>query len=162
MTATNGVGATTLTTPADREIVTTHVVDAPRRLVFDALTSPEHLPYWVLGPDGWPMPVCEIDLRPGGLWRFVWRRFDGTEIGMHGVYQDVTPPERLVYTESRGDSRVETVGRLVFAEANDRTTITCTVCYPSKEARDAALRTGTNGGVSESLENLAEYVRTMT
>ncbi len=66
MTTTNKAGATTFTTPSDREVVFTRVVNAPRRLVFDAWTKPEHLPHWMLGPDGWTMPVCEIDLRPGG------------------------------------------------------------------------------------------------
>ena len=86
-TATNKTGATTFTTPSDREIVMTRVFDAPRRLVFEAWTNPEHLPHWMLGPEGWTMPVCEIDLRPGGAWHFVWRRADGTEMGMRGVYQ---------------------------------------------------------------------------
>lgn len=85
----------TLTTSSDREIVVTRVFDAPRRLVFDAWTNPEHLPHWMLGPSGWTMPVCEIDLRPGGAWRFVWRQADGTEMEMHGVYQEVVPPDRL-------------------------------------------------------------------
>ena len=81
-----------VTTPSDREIVMTRVFDAPRRLVFEAWTNPEHLPHWMLGPQGWTMPVCEIDLRPGGAWHFVWRRSDGTEMGMHGVYQEIVPP----------------------------------------------------------------------
>jgi len=93
--------ALTVTTPTEREIVMTRVFDAPRRLVFEAYTNPEHLPHWMLGPKGWTMPVCEIDLRPGGAWHFVWRRSDGTEMEMRGVNREVTPPERLVST-SRG------------------------------------------------------------
>ena len=68
--------------------VMTRVFDAPRRLVFEAWTNPEHLPHWMLGPEGWTMPVCEIDLRPGGAWHFVWRRSDGTEMGMRGAYHE--------------------------------------------------------------------------
>ena len=93
-------GTLKVTTPTDREIVVTRVVDAPRRLVFEAWTNPEYLPRWMLGRPGWTMPVCEIDLRPGGKWRFVWRQVDGTEMAMHGVYKEIAPPERLVSTES--------------------------------------------------------------
>ena len=78
MAAENEFGATTFATPSDREVVITRVVDAPRRLVWDAWTKPEHLPHWMLGPSAWTMPVCEIDLRPGGSWHFVWRSADGT------------------------------------------------------------------------------------
>jgi hypothetical protein len=78
-----------VTTPSDREIVMTRVFDAPRNLVFDAWTKPEHLPRWMLGPKGWTMPVCEIDLRPGEAWHFVWRQSDGTEMEMRGVYRVV-------------------------------------------------------------------------
>ena len=83
----DSTGVTAFTTPSDREIVATRVVNAPRRLVFEAWTDPQHLPHWLLGPQGWTMPVCEIDLRPGGAWHFVWRRSEGTEMGMRGVYR---------------------------------------------------------------------------
>ena len=155
------VRATTFTTPSDREIVMTRVVDAPRRLVFEAWTNPEHLPRWMLGPEGWTMPVCEIDLCPGGSWHFVWRRSDGTEMGMHGVYREIAPPERLVSTESWGGNWPETLNTLILSEEDGKTTITNTVLYPSKEARDAALKTGMKEGVSESFDRLAQYLRTM-
>lgn len=102
MAAAGKVSATTFTTPSDREIVMTRVVDALRCLVFEAWTNPEHVPHWMLGPEGWTVLVCEIDLRPGGTWHFVWRRSDGTEMGMRGVYREVRPPERVVCTESWG------------------------------------------------------------
>ncbi len=86
------VGATIFTMPSDREVAMTRVFDAPRRLVWEAWTNPEHLPHWMLGPPGWTMPVCEIDLRPGGAWHFVWRKDDGTEMEMRGVYREITPP----------------------------------------------------------------------
>jgi uncharacterized protein YndB with AHSA1/START domain len=161
MTRAHRVDATTFTTPSDREIVITRIVDAPRRLVFAAYTNPEHLPHWMLGPQGWTMPVCEIDLRPGGAWHFVWRRSDGTEMGMRGVYQEVVPPERLVSTESWGGDWPETLNTLVLSEEEGKTTITQRVLYPSKEARDAALRTGMQEGVIESFARLEEYLRTM-
>ena len=139
----------------------TRVVDAPRRLVFEAWTNPEHLPHWMLGPEGWTMPVCEIDLRPGGAWRFVWRKSDGTEMEMHGVYREIAAPERLVSTESWGGDWPETLNTLVLTEKDGKTTISQTVLYPSKEARDAATKTGMKDGVSESYDRLAEYLGTL-
>jgi uncharacterized protein YndB with AHSA1/START domain len=139
----------------------TRVVDAPRRLVFEAWTNPEHPPHWMLGPSGWTMPVCEIDLRPGGAWHFVWRRSDGTEMAMRGEYREIVPPERLVSTESWGGAWPETLNTLVLSEEEGRATITLTVLYPTKEARDAARRTGMEEGAAASFDRLAEYLRTM-
>ncbi|APW61356.1 SRPBCC family protein [Paludisphaera borealis] len=161
MSPANKVGATTFTTPSDREIVMTRVFDAPRRLVFEAWTNSEHLPRWMLGPGGWTMPVCEIDLRPGGRWRFVWRGLDGAEMEMSGVYKEVTPPDRLVSTESWGGGWPETLKTLTLSEEDGKTTVTSTVLYPSKEARDAALQTGMKEGVNASFDRLAEYVQTL-
>jgi uncharacterized protein YndB with AHSA1/START domain len=161
MTTTSKVGATTFTTPSDREVVMTREVEAPRELVFDAWTKPEHVQQWMLGPSGWTMPVCEIDLRPGGAWRFVWGRADGTEMEMRGEYREVTPPERLVSTESWGGDWPETINTVTLSEEDGKTTITQTVLYPSREARDAALETGMKDGVSLSFDRLAEHVRIM-
>ncbi|HEY3230025.1 MAG TPA: SRPBCC family protein [Roseiflexaceae bacterium] len=153
--------ATTVTTPSDREIVITRVVAAPRRLVFEVYTNPAHLPHWMLGPQGWTMPVCEIDLQVGGAWHFVWRRADGSELAMRGVYQAIVPPERLVSSEAWGGDWPATLNTLVLSEEAGTTTITQRVLYVSKEARDAALKTGMQEGVSESFERLAEYLRTL-
>ena len=153
--------ATSFTTPSDREVAVTRVFNAPRRLVFDAWTNPEHLPHWMLGPEGWTMPVCEVDLRPGGGWHFVWRKSDGSEMEMRGVYKEVAPPERLVSTESWGGDWPETLNTLVLSEENGKTTSTLTIRYPSKEARDAALKTGMKDGMNESFDRLAEHLRTM-
>jgi uncharacterized protein YndB with AHSA1/START domain len=157
----NRVGATKFTTPSDREVAMTRVFDAPRELVFEAWTNPEHLPNWLLGPEGWTMPVCEIDFRPGGAWRFVWRRTDGTEMEMNGVYEEIVPPERIVNTESWGGDWPETLNTVDFSEDDGKTTMTLTVLYPSKEARDAAIGTGMTRGASESFDRLAEYLQTM-
>jgi uncharacterized protein YndB with AHSA1/START domain len=155
----NEPGVTTFTTPSDREIVTTRVFDAPRKIVFDAWTSPEHLPHW-MGPRDWTMAVCRIDLRPGGSYRFVWRHPDGAEMGMSGAYREVTPPERLVSTDS-WDGWCETLTTLTLSEREGRTTITCTVVYPSKEIRDAALQTAMREGMSAGFERLDDHLRTM-
>ncbi len=159
--ATSKVGATTFTTPSDREIVATRVVDAPRTLVWNAWTRPEHVPHWMTGPEGWAMPVCEIDLRPGRGWHFGWRGRDGTAMEMRGVYRTIVAPEQLVSTESWGGDWPETLNTLVLTEEKGETTMTCTVLYPSKQARDAALGTGMKDGWSASYVRLDEYVRTM-
>ncbi len=153
--------ATTLTTPSDREIVVTRVLAAPRELVFETWTKPEHVAHWMLGPKGWSMPICEIDLRPGGGWRFVWRRADGTEMEMRGVYQEIVPPERLVCTEAWGGDWPETLNTLLLSEEAGKTTLTNKILYPSKEARDAALKTGMQDGLTESFDRLAEYLATI-
>jgi uncharacterized protein YndB with AHSA1/START domain len=157
----HSIRGTTFTTPTDREIVMTRVFDAPRELVWEAWTSPEHLPRWMLGPEGWSMPICEVDLRADGAWRFAWRHADGNEMEMRGVYREVTPPERLVSTESWGGDWPETLNTLTLAEQDGRTTITQRVLYPSKEARDAALRTGMKHGVALSFDRLEGHLRAM-
>jgi len=95
MTTAHRIGATDFATPSDTEIEATRVVDAPRELVFDCWTKAEHVTKWMLGPEGWTMPVCEIDLRPGGSWHFKWSRADGCEMEMQGTYEEIAPPERL-------------------------------------------------------------------
>jgi uncharacterized protein YndB with AHSA1/START domain len=147
-----------ITMPTEREIAMTRVFDAPRRLVFEAWTNPKHVAKWLLGPDGWTMPVCEIDLRPGGSWHFVWRKSNGTEMAMRGEYREVTPPERLVNTERWGPEWPETLNTLVFTEERGRTTMTLTILYPSKEARDAAFKTGMSDGAQQSFDRLEEYL----
>ena len=133
-------------------------LDAPRQLVFAAHTDPKHVPNWLLGPDGWTMPICEIDLRPGGAWRFVWRKSDGSEMSMHGVYQEVVPPERVVSTELWGGDWPETLTTLLLTEENGRTTITQKVRYPSRAIRDAALKTGMVDGMAAGYDRLEAYL----
>ena len=150
-----------ITTPSDQEIVMTRVFDAPRDLVFEALTKPELVKRWLLGPDGWSMPVCEIDLKVGGTYRYVWRRdADGSEMGMSGVYREIVAPERIVATEQFDQPWYpgEAVGTTVLVEQNGRTTLTNTVRYDSKEIRDGVLKSGMEDGVSKSYDRLAELV----
>jgi uncharacterized protein YndB with AHSA1/START domain len=161
MTTAHEIGATTFTTPSDREFRMTRVFDAPRELVFAAWTSPEHLPHWLLGPGGWTMPICEMDLRAGGALRWVWRREDGTEMEIRGTYREIEAPARIVNTESWGGDWPDTLNTLEFAEEDGRTTLTLTVLYPSPEARDAALATGMRDGMNLSNERLATYLGTL-
>src|SRR5258708_8669069 len=97
-------GTLKLTTRSDREIVMTRAFDAPRTLVWDAFTKPELIKRWLLGPDGWSMPVCEIDLRVGGRYRYVWRNTKGDEMGMGGVYREIAPPGRITAAAASDDS----------------------------------------------------------
>ncbi len=161
MVTTARAGVTTYSTPTDREVVITRVVDAPRRIVFDAWTNPRHVPQWMIGPAGWTMPVCEIDLRPGGSWHFVWRKADGSEMAMSGAYREVSPPERLVSTERWGPEWPETINTLVLTESDGQTTVTLAITYPNRDARDAALQTGMKDGMEQSFARLDELVRTL-
>ena len=154
----------TVTTPSDREIVMTRAFDAPPDLVFAAWTDPEHVRHWW----GWrtsTMIHCEADVRPGGSWRYVTREADGTEVPFTGVYREVTPPERVVYTEvydvepfNSGEPAVTTV---TFTEEDGRTALTCTTLYPSREIRDAVIQSGMEGGAAESLDRMAEHLATL-
>ena len=154
------IGELTLTTPSDRELTMTRAFDAPRHLVFEALTTPALLKRWLLGPPGWTMVVCEVDLRVGGSYRYVWRKENGTEMGMRGVYREIVRPERIVNTESFDDPWYpgEAVGTAVLVEHDGRTTLSTTVLYASKEARDGVLKSNMETGVAASYERLAEML----
>ena len=154
-------GALTLTTPGEREIVMTRAFDAPRRLVFEAFTTPALLQRWLLGPDGWSLVVCEIDLKVGGQYRYVWRHDrDGTSMGMGGVYKEIAAPERIVSTELFDEAWYagEAVGAVVFVERGGRTTMTQTMTYASREARDAVIKSGMERGVAASFDRLARLL----
>ena len=151
------MGNLKLTTSGDRELVMTRVFDAPRRLVYDAHTKPELVRQWLLGPPGWTMPVCEMDVRVGGKYRWVWRKdSDGLQMGMGGVYREVVAPERLVTTERFDEAWYpgESLNTLVLVEQGGRTTLTQTLRYESKEAREAVLKSGMESGVSASYDRL--------
>jgi uncharacterized protein YndB with AHSA1/START domain len=155
----------TVTTPTDREIVMTRVFDAPRRMVFDAHTKPELVKRWLLGPPGWSMPVCEIDLRVGGKYRYGWRRdADGAQMGMGGVYREIVAPERIVNTERFDEAWYpgEGVGTLVLTERQGKTTLTHTMRYQSREARDGVLKSDMETGVAASYDRLAEMLASTT
>lgn len=153
-------GTLKVTTPTDREIAMTRVFDAPRRLVFDAWTKPELLKRWLGVFGGWSLEVCEIDPKMGGAYRFVWRGPDGSRMGMRGVYREVVPPERLVATESFDDPWYpgEALDTTVLVEQGGKTTLTTTVLYESREARDIALRSDMEHGVAASYDTLAELL----
>jgi uncharacterized protein YndB with AHSA1/START domain len=154
----------TVTTPSDREIALTRVLDAPRHLVFEAYTRPELLQRWLGVHAGWSWAVCEIDLRVGGAYRYVWRGPDGAEMGMGGVYREVVPPERIVATEKFDQSWYpgEAVSTVTLVERDGRTTLTLTVRYESREARDAVLKSPMEQGVAAGFDQLAALLATLT
>jgi uncharacterized protein YndB with AHSA1/START domain/catechol 2,3-dioxygenase-like lactoylglutathione lyase family enzyme len=152
------LGATTFETPSDVEVRITRVVAAPKALVFDVHTRPEHLPNWMLGPPGWTMPVCEIDLRPGGAYRYVWQAADGAQMSIAGTFHEVVRPDRLVSTEAWSGDWPPTHNTVAFDECDGRTRITTTVRYPSQAARDAALGSGMRDGMDAGYTLLEAYL----
>ncbi|MFZ3332118.1 MAG: SRPBCC family protein [Candidatus Acidiferrales bacterium] len=149
-----------VTTPSDREISMTRVFDAPRHLVFEAWTKPELLKRWLYGPEDWRLADCKIDLRPGGPLRFEWRHHNGNHVGFRGVYREIAPPDRLVFTEVWDEDWTggETLVTITFAEHAGKTTMMQTVLYSSRDARDAALKTGMEHGAAQSFDRLAEFL----
>jgi uncharacterized protein YndB with AHSA1/START domain len=149
-----------VTTPSDREIRMTRLFDAPRRLVFEAMSKPEHIKRWwgCLG-EGYSVPVCEVDLRPGGKWRFVSRHPNGDAV-FYGVYREVTPPERIVFTEIYEPfPDAESVVTAVLTEENGKTRLTANVVYPSLEVRDMVLKTGMADGAAISYDRLEQVAQ---
>jgi len=154
-----------ISTPSDREIQVSRDFDAPRSLVFDAFTKPELVRRWLLGPPGWTMPVCEIDLRIGGAYRYVWRsEKDGSQMGMRGVFREITPVERLIATERFDDAWYpgEALDTTVFEERRGITRTTITILYESQEARDTARRSGMEQGMAAGYDRLETLLPTFT
>ena len=153
----------TITTPSDLEIAMTRVFDAPGHLVFDAMTQPQHVKRW-FGCAAFELPVCEIDLRVGGAYRFTMRTPNGVESTLQGVYREVLRPERVVFSE-----RVSMPGFVsdeyqvtsTFAERGGITTLTTTILHKSKENRDGHLNSGIENGVAPAYDRLAEVVAGM-
>jgi len=156
-------GKLTIDTPDDLKIVITRAFDAPRDLVFKCVTTPDLVKRWMMGPPGWTMPVCEIDLRVGGKYRYVWRSAEGQEMGMGGIYREISRPERIVSSELFDEDWTggETVATMTLAEHNGRTILTTTVAYSSTAARDAALRSGMTDGMEMGYANLDALLETV-
>ena len=153
----------TVETPSDREIVMTRAFAAPRSLVFDCYTKPQLLKRWLTGPEGWSFVTCDNDLRVGGPFHWVWRHADGREMGMRGVYREIVWPVRIVRTElfDGQDKDGETLGAVVLTEQGGKTTMTTTLLYPSRQARDAMLKVGMTRGVSASYDRLDDVLESL-
>ena len=163
MHPTKRAGTLDISTPSDREICMTRVFDAPRKLVFDAYTKPELLTRWMGVMPGWSWAVCEIDLRVGGSFRYVWRGPDGVEMGMRGTYLEVAPPRRIVTTESFDQKWYDggCVEIVTLEESDGRTTLTMLLRYDSQEVRDAVLQSPASSGMEAGFDNLAALLPTL-
>src|SRR6185295_20041160 len=133
------------------------VFDAPRKLVFDALSKPELLKRW-FGPHGHSLVVCEVDFRVGGAWRFVLESPDGRSMGMSGVYREIVRAERTVHTEAFDDYPGDSVITTVLTEHDGKTTLTATALYDSREVRDAVVESGMEHGAAETYDRLADLL----
>lgn len=155
---TRQVGAMTVTVISDLEVQLTRVFNAPRRLVFEAHSTCEHVRHW-WGTRGHTMVTCEMDFRPGGRWRFVLRKANGKEYAFRGEFREIVAPERIVQTfEFEGDPGMTSVETLVFTEEHGRTTLTATEQASSIQARDAMLQSGMEQGAAETYDRLEEYL----
>jgi uncharacterized protein YndB with AHSA1/START domain len=151
-----------ITLPSDREVAVTRTFDAPRALVFEAYTQPELVKRWMLGPPGWSIPVCEMDVRPGGKFRWRWRsEEDGKEFGFHGEFREVAAPSKIVHTESFDPGDIGgTMGdepaliTTTFTERDGRTTMKALMDFGSKKSRDEAMATGMTDGMEQSYQLL--------
>lgn len=145
-----------VTTTSDTDVCLTRLFDAPRALVFEAMTKPEHIARWwgQLGA-GYSVPVCEVDLRVGGKWRFVNRHPKG-EVAFHGEYREIRPPDRLVYTELMEPYPDGSLVTTTFAEEAGKTRVTVIASYPSKAIRDMVLSSGMERGAAVSYDRLEE------
>jgi uncharacterized protein YndB with AHSA1/START domain len=148
-----------VTTPSDREIKMTRLVDAPRDLVFEAHTSCEHMKNW-WGPRQYEIAECDIDFRPGGAWRIVHRGAEGDEHVFSGEFREIQRPERIVWTfEWGGAPGRGSVDTLTLEEQDGKTLITATSVFGAGEDRDGMLQSGMEEGAAETYDRLEEYVQ---
>ena len=151
-----------VTMPSDREVKVTRSFRAPRALVYRAYTEPQLVRQWLLGPPGWSMPVCEMDVRVGGNFRWRWRSEDGgNEFGFTGTFREVQPSSKLVHTEAYDPGTVggghpgnDAIVTVTFVEDGGFTTVTTLIDFGSKETRDAAVATGMTDGMEQSYQLL--------
>ena len=149
-----------LSLPSDREIVGSRIMDAPPELVFKAYTDPDLIPRW-WGPRRYATTVDKMDVRPGGVWRFVHRAADGGEYAFNGVYREIVPPKRLVYTFNyEGAPGHEAVETVTFEEAEGgKTRMTDHLLFETREERDGMLNSGMEEGAAETIDRLAELLK---
>jgi uncharacterized protein YndB with AHSA1/START domain len=151
-----------VTLPSDSEVKVVRSFRAPRAMVYRAYTEPQLLQRWLLGPPGWSMPVCEMDVRVGGSFRWQWQSDDGEQqFGFSGTFREVQPPARLVHTEAYDPGTVggsypgePAIVTVTFLEQAGMTTMTTLVDFGSKEARDGAVATGMTDGMEQSYQLL--------
>ena len=148
-----------ISTPTDTTIVLTRTFNAPRRLVWEAMLTPDKMRRWMLPPPGWTLTVCECDARVGGALRLAWKNEDADPVmTLRGVFKEVVPHERIVHTETMALGSGETIGSLLekheFAEKGGITTMRITQAYDSKDARDGAIASGMDQGMEAGYQQL--------
>lgn len=150
------IGGTQVTTPSEREIRMERSFAAPRRLVYDAYTKPELIKRWLGSMPGWSWAVCDMDVRVGGRYHWVWKGPDGAEMGIAGTYREVVPSERLVNTEQFDQAwyEGEAVDTVVFTERDGRTTVTTSILYVSQAVRDGVLQSPAAEGLEQGYKLL--------
>ena len=152
-----------VTTPSAREIRLMRIFDASPELVFECHTKPELLKRWLLGPPGWSMPICEVDLRVGGRYKYVWHNdADGREFGVQGEFREIVPTERIVNIETMDGVPGQTLCTATFEKSAAGTRFTLNLQFDSKELRDGALESGMTGGISMSYDRLDDIAREQT
>lgn len=156
------------TLPDDRDVRVTRQFNAPRALVYKAHTDPAIVQKWMLGPPGWSMPVCEMDVRVGGAYRWRWRSEDGAkEFGFFGVFEEVVEPSKIVHSENYDPGNVggpmpasePALVTLELTESAGITKLISTIRFPSKEARDDAFSTGMTDGMEMGYARLDEMFK---
>jgi uncharacterized protein YndB with AHSA1/START domain len=152
-----------LTTPTDKEIAITRVFNAPRELVFDCYTKPELLRRWMFGPNGWTFTVCDIDLRVGGKFRYVWTASDNSSMGIGGVFKTILTPEKIINTQlfDQDWTGGEAIVTLSLTERHGQTTAVTSILHSSQEARDMALQSGMEHGMEMGFERLEALLNTL-
>lgn len=155
-----------VTLPSDREVQVRRSFKAPRALVYRAYTEPELLRRWLLGTPGWSLPICEMDVRAGGQYRWQWKNDEeGSEFGFSGTFREVEPPSKLVHTEIYDPGTLggypggEAIVTVTFTEQDGLTTVTTLIDYGSKQVRDGALATGMTDGMEQSYQNLDRMLK---
>jgi uncharacterized protein YndB with AHSA1/START domain len=150
-----------VTTPSDRQIRVERTFDAPPELVFAYHTKCEYVRKWLLGPPGWSMPECQIDLRVGGSYRYVWRNDEnGREFGVQGKFREIVAPKRIVNVETMDGVPGKAECTAAFENRGSGTAFSITIQFDSKEHRDGALQSGMTDGMSMSYDRLDEVVAT--
>lgn len=142
----------------DTTVVITRHIPAPVELAFDVWTQCKHLQNWMFGPPGWTMPVCEMELKPGGKYRWGWAQEGSATMEITGTFSEVDRPHKVVSTEAWGGEWAETVNTMTFTPDGDGTMFKLVLAYPSKAARDAALETGMNEGMQSGFESLDSHL----
>jgi uncharacterized protein YndB with AHSA1/START domain len=138
----------------DREVVLRRQFDAPRHLVFEAFTKPDHLKRWMLGPPGWAMVSCKAPDKVGEKYRYEWVHTDGMKLVIGGVVRELVPPERIVVTELMDAQTEHSLITTTFTEKDGKTLMTTVALYPSKEFRGTMIKSGMEQGVAASYDRL--------